>query len=65
MRIAPFGVEPWMNEYETRCTYNLGETCVESLTSAQLLALAGYTGARRADRLPMQLTSGASAGRAA
>jgi len=26
VKIAPFGVEQWMNEYETRCTYNLAET---------------------------------------
>jgi aspartate/methionine/tyrosine aminotransferase len=41
MQIRPFGVEQWMNEYETRCEWNLAETCVESLTVAQLLELAG------------------------
>ncbi len=30
MKIRPFGVEQWMNEWETRCEYNLAETCVES-----------------------------------
>ena len=40
-RIEPFGVEMWMNEYETRCAYNLAETCVESLTVAQLLDIVG------------------------
>lgn len=58
MRIAPFGVEQWMNEYETRCTYNLAETCVESLTIAHLLNLAGHTGDLMDQLLPMKLTYG-------
>ncbi len=62
MRIAPFGVEQWMNEYETRCAYNLAETCVESLTIAQLLDLVGYTGDLRDELLPMKLTYGAIEG---
>ncbi|MDX8347733.1 aminotransferase class I/II-fold pyridoxal phosphate-dependent enzyme [Cognatiyoonia sp. IB215446] len=41
MYIEPFGIELWMDAWETRCTYNLAETCVESLTIADLLALAG------------------------
>lgn len=41
MKIRPFGVEQWMNEYETTCEWNLAETCVESLTVAELLELAG------------------------
>ena len=41
MLIEPFGVEIWMNEWETKCEWNLAETCVESLTIADLLALAG------------------------
>ena len=32
MFIEPFKVEIWMNEWETRCTYNLAETCVASIT---------------------------------
>jgi aspartate/methionine/tyrosine aminotransferase len=40
MRIAPFGVEMWMNECETRCSHNLAETCVASLTMGDLLSLA-------------------------
>jgi aspartate/methionine/tyrosine aminotransferase len=63
MRIAPFGVEQWMNEYETRCTYNLAETCVESISIAQLLELAGMTAAElQAELLPMRLTYGAIEG---
>jgi aspartate/methionine/tyrosine aminotransferase len=41
MRIRPFGIEQWMNEWETRCRWNLAETCVDSLTVAELLELAG------------------------
>ena len=41
MRIDPFGVEIWMNEWETKCQHNLAETCVESITIAELLQLAG------------------------
>jgi aspartate/methionine/tyrosine aminotransferase len=41
MRIADFGVEIWMNRWETTCRYNLAETCVDSVTIDELLALAG------------------------
>ena len=39
MKIRNFGVEIWMNKYETTCELNLAETCVESLTVAELLPL--------------------------
>lgn len=41
MYIRPFGVEIWMNEYETQCLHNLAETCVHSLKLGELLQLAG------------------------
>ena len=41
MRIKLFGVEIWMNEYETKCSWEPGGTCVESLIVAQLLDLTG------------------------
>ena len=41
MRIREFGVEVWMNRWETTCRYNLAETCVESIGVDELLALAG------------------------
>ena len=41
MKIKPFGVEIWMNEFEDHCEYNLGETCVASLTIEQLLEMSG------------------------
>ncbi len=39
MQIAPFGVEQWMNKYETRCRHNLAETCCDSITVEELLQL--------------------------
>lgn len=39
MKIAPFGVEEWMNKYEVDAKYNIAETCVESLTVEELLNL--------------------------
>jgi hypothetical protein len=44
MRIREFGVETWMNRWETRCRFNLAETCVESLAVGQLLELADIDG---------------------
>ncbi|MBO9474228.1 aminotransferase [Shimia sp. R10_1] len=40
MDIRPFGVEMWMNEFETKCDLNLAETCVESITLGQLFEMA-------------------------
>ncbi len=41
MQIEPFGVEIWMNEYETKCALNLAETCVASITLGELIDMAG------------------------
>jgi aspartate/methionine/tyrosine aminotransferase len=62
MKIKPFGVEIWMNEYETQCAYNLAETCVESLTVEKLLDLAGKRDAILDELLPLKLTYGAIEG---
>jgi len=62
MKIRPFGVERWMDRYETTCRYNLAETCVESLTVAELLDLAERNG-DALDRLRgLKLTYGAIPG---
>ena len=45
--LKPFGVEMWMNEFETKAVLNLAETCVESLTIGELLALAKRRGVTR------------------
>lgn len=63
MRIAEFGVEVWMNRWETRCRHNLGETCVDSVTVAELLALAGLAPADLATEIAqMRLDYGAIEG---
>ena len=58
MKIRPFGVEQWMNEWETRCEYNLAETCVESLTMQQLLDMTGKTREVLEDMLNIKMTYG-------
>ncbi|SLN10915.1 Capreomycidine synthase [Roseovarius albus] len=58
MKIAPFGVEQWMNKWETRCEINLAETCVTSLTIEELLRLAGKTQEMPGDLARMKMTYG-------
>lgn len=42
MKIKTFKVERWMNDFEEQAVYNLGETCIDSLTIGQLLEIGGY-----------------------
>ena len=58
MHIEPFGVEIWMNEWETKCEWNLAETCVASLTIAELMALAGKNDTDLSELLSMKMTYG-------
>jgi aspartate/methionine/tyrosine aminotransferase len=62
MKIREFGVEIWMNLYETICQYNLAETCVESLTVDQLLQMTGKQDTILQELLPLKLTYGAIEG---
>ncbi len=57
MKIRNFGVEIWMNKYETKCELNLAETCVESLTVAELLDMTGTNDIAQ-QLMPMKLTYG-------
>ena len=41
MDIKTFKSERWINEYEHDCTYNLAETCIDSLTVRELTEMAG------------------------
>lgn len=41
MKISDFGVEQWMNKYETKAKYNLGETCVSPFSLHTLLETVG------------------------
>ena len=58
MHITPFGVEIWMNEFEKSCELNLAETCVESVTVAELLALCGKNEALLSELLPFRMDYG-------
>ena len=62
MKIKPFGVEIWMNEFEDHCEFNLAETCVASLTIEQLLEMSGKNDSVMSDLLPMKMTYGAIQG---
>ncbi len=62
MKIREFGVEIWMNAHENDARYNLAETCVDSLTLAELLAICGQNDAALADLLPIRLGYGAIEG---
>ncbi len=64
MKIDPFAVEIWMNEHETKCAFNLAETCVDSLTVAELLEIAGRSANDLGDLLDMRLSYGAIEGSA-
>ena len=41
MDIRTFKVERWMDDHETKCTYNLAETCIDSLTIREVVEMAG------------------------
>lgn len=58
MNIEPFGVEQWMNAWETQCEINLAETCVASLTIGELLEFAGRAADMPAELADMQMTYG-------
>lgn len=62
MKIREFGVEIWMNRYETQCAFNLAETCVDSLTVDELLRLTGKGNALLDELLPIRLDYGAIEG---
>jgi aspartate/methionine/tyrosine aminotransferase len=58
LEIKPFGVEMWMNEFETRCELNLAETCVDSITLGQLVEMAGKHNSLLDELMPMRLGYG-------
>lgn len=65
MKIAPFKVEEWMNEYEMDAECNIAETCVESMTVEKLLNFSDDPAARLEEIKRMQLTYGDIKGSAA
>ena len=60
MKIEPFGVEIWMDEWETTCACNLAETCVHSLTITELLQLVSRNSDDLSELLGMKMTYGAT-----
>lgn len=62
MQIEPFGVEIWMNEYETKCSLNLAETCVASITLGELIDMAGQGETILAEMRDMRMGYGAIEG---
>jgi len=62
VHIEPFGVELWMNEWETKCELNLAETCVASITIDELLQLTGKNDSDLSSLLGMKMTYGAIEG---
>lgn len=62
MDIKPFGVEIWMNEFETKCDLNLAETCVESITLGELFDMAGIRDSILDDLATMKMGYGAIEG---
>ena len=62
MKIDPFGVEMWMNAWETKCELNLAETCVESLTISDMLATIGQNEKYLSKILPLKMTYGSIKG---
>jgi aspartate/methionine/tyrosine aminotransferase len=64
MKIATFGVEMWMNEFENHCRYNLAETCVDSITLGELIDMAGVDNSVLGELRGMRMGYGAIDGSA-
>ena len=64
MKIEDFGVEIWMNAHETHCRFNIAETCVDSITFADLMQMAGRSQAILGELNGLKLTYGAIEGSA-
>jgi aspartate/methionine/tyrosine aminotransferase len=58
VHVDQFDVEVWMNEHEMQATWNLGETCIDSLTLDELLELGGHAEATLRELLGRKLTYG-------
>ena len=58
MKIEPFGVEQWMNRWETLAVNNIAETCVDSLLLYELLEMSGRKEEVMVDLLGTRMTYG-------
>ena len=55
MRLIPFALERWMTTYETRVEYDLAESGIQPLTTAELLAFDADPARRTAELLDLPL----------
>jgi len=62
MYIEPFGVELWMNEFELKCDFNLAETCCDSISIDELLAVSELNRDIITDLFSQKMTYGAIEG---
>ncbi len=62
MKIAPFGVELWLNEFEDRARLNLAETSISALSTRELLELVGAGESAVNELLDTRLSYGAIPG---
>lgn len=62
MKIEPFGVEIWMNEFENTCAFNLAETCVASISLGELIDMAGLRDTVLDELSDMKMSYGAIEG---
>ena len=58
MKIETFGVEQWMNRWETLAVNNIAETCVDSLVLYELLEMSGRKEEVMVDLLGTRMTYG-------
>jgi len=63
MQMESFDVEHWMDLYETKCKYNLAETCVDSISLEQLINLTHPKENIKENLMNMRLSYGEIPGR--
>ncbi|KAI5371223.1 Putative aminotransferase, class-I, pyridoxal-phosphate-binding, aminotransferase, class I/classII [Septoria linicola] len=50
---VPFAVEQWMDEYETKCKFNIAETCCHSISINELVELSENKNIKPADLIDL------------
>ena len=53
VKIKPFAVEEWMNEWEAEARYNIAETCVDSISLDELFEITGEDKNKFLDPTPL------------
>ena len=54
VKIAPFGVEAWLNKWEKSARYDISQSTIASLTMDELMNLDGHHGAEFYEMLNAQ-----------